>query len=90
MIHTSMFIFLKRSYRFISSFLHCIMQECLCTLVSDDSKEVSKTAQDYLEQLISSTIKYEVENDIIGILTRYVNCSIILQVIGAGAFLLIF
>uniref|UniRef100_A0A7N0TZ88 ARM repeat superfamily protein n=1 Tax=Kalanchoe fedtschenkoi TaxID=63787 RepID=A0A7N0TZ88_KALFE len=49
-----------------------MFMECLCTLVCDDSNEVSKTAQEFLEQIIKSSRKYEVENDIIEIL----NCLI--------------
>ncbi|CAM8934498.1 unnamed protein product [Rhodiola kirilowii] len=46
--------------------------ECLCTLVCDDCKEVSKTAQEYLEHMISSSRKNEVEKDITEILNSLV------------------
>ncbi|CAM8943397.1 unnamed protein product [Rhodiola kirilowii] len=46
--------------------------ECLCTLVCDDCKEVSKSAQEYLEHMISSSRNYEVESDITEILNSLV------------------
>ncbi|XP_024008438.1 TELO2-interacting protein 1 homolog [Eutrema salsugineum] len=47
-----------------------MMQECVCTLVVDDSDEVSVGAQEFLDHLFSDRAKYHVESDIIKIFSR--------------------
>lgn len=53
------------------NFLFIMMQECVCTLVVDDSDEVSVGAQETLDHLFSERTKYQVESDISKIFTRY-------------------
>ncbi|CAN6853350.1 unnamed protein product [Brassica oleracea] len=47
-----------------------VMLECVCTLVVDDSDEVSVAAQETLDHLFSERTKYQVESDISKIFTR--------------------
>ncbi|KFK42304.1 hypothetical protein AALP_AA2G238700 [Arabis alpina] len=47
-----------------------VMLECVCTLVVDDSDEVSVAAQEFLDKLFSERTKYHVEDDIIKIFSR--------------------
>uniref|UniRef100_A0A1J3EZ89 TELO2-interacting protein 1-like protein n=1 Tax=Noccaea caerulescens TaxID=107243 RepID=A0A1J3EZ89_NOCCA len=47
-----------------------VMLECVCTLVVDDSDEVSVAAQDFFDHLFSERAKYHVESDITKIFSR--------------------
>ncbi|KAF8049687.1 hypothetical protein N665_2149s0008 [Sinapis alba] len=47
-----------------------VMLECVCTLVVDDSNEVSVAAQETLDHLFSERSKYHVESDITKIFSR--------------------
>ncbi|KAL0732056.1 hypothetical protein Bca4012_028150 [Brassica carinata] len=47
-----------------------VMLECVCTLVVDDSDEVSVAAQETLDHLFSQRSKYHVESDISKIFSR--------------------
>ncbi|CAH2067873.1 unnamed protein product [Thlaspi arvense] len=47
-----------------------VMLECVCTLVVDDSDEVSAGAQEFLDHLFSEGAKYHVESDINKIFSR--------------------
>lgn len=47
-----------------------VMLECVCTLVVDDSDEVSVAAQETLDHLFSERSKYQVESDISKIFSR--------------------
>ncbi|KAJ0241840.1 hypothetical protein HA466_0211990 [Hirschfeldia incana] len=47
-----------------------VMLECVCTLVVDDSNEVSAAAQETLDHLFSERSKYHVESDISKIFSR--------------------
>ncbi|XP_071736555.1 uncharacterized protein [Rutidosis leptorrhynchoides] len=38
-----------------------ILLECLCSLVCDDDEEVSTSAQEFLENLLSSSVKHHIE-----------------------------
>ncbi|CAN8233709.1 unnamed protein product [Cochlearia groenlandica] len=49
-----------------------VMLECVCTLVVDESDEVSIAAQEFLDHLFSERAKYHVENDIIKIFSKLV------------------
>lgn len=55
----------------LDDFLFIMMQECVCTLVVDDSDEVSVAAQEFLDHLFSERAKYHVESDITKIFSRY-------------------
>lgn len=48
------------------------MQECLCVLVIDDVEEVSAGAQEFLESLFSLVGKYQLEQDVAQIFSRFV------------------
>lgn len=64
-----------------------MMQECICTLVVDDSDEVSVAAQEFLDHLFSERAKYHVESDIIKIFSRYYSlCCYIVSFLSISVF----